>query len=274
MQLRQAFMAVKIFFCYAHEDESLLKKLKTHLIPLQRQGLIETWHDRDISAGAEWEYEISQQLNTAQIILLLVSPDFMASDYCYSTELKRAIERHESGEATVIPVILRPVYWQGTLGKLQALPTDATPVIDSTWHSLDKALLDVTQGILKIVNGYTPQIKRWSDEANAHYEAGRFQEALAAFEEIIKLAPNDANAYQNRGNVLYRIGRIDEASTAFKQAASLDPRRKVFISQMMEELKTANNMKMNFIAQQEYEQAADWRERELEIIAKSLNFAP
>src|SRR5437899_11887808 len=102
-------MPVKIFCCYAHEDEALLIQLKAHLRPLQRQGLIDIWYDRDISAGTEWEREISEQLNTAQIILLLVSPDFMDSDYCYSKEMQKAMERHSRGEARVIPVLLRPV---------------------------------------------------------------------------------------------------------------------------------------------------------------------
>src|SRR5271157_300886 len=121
-------MPVKIFFCYAHEDEALLNKLKRHLRPLQRQGLIDVWHDRDISAGTEWEQEIRTHLNEAQIILLLVSPDFIDSDYCYSIEMRRALERHDRGEAYVIPVILRHIHWQGVLGKLQALPTDGKPV--------------------------------------------------------------------------------------------------------------------------------------------------
>src|SRR5437867_12063493 len=103
-------MATKIFFSYAHEDELLLKKLKRHLRPLQRQGLIDVWHDRDISAGTKWEEEIDKRLNEANIILLLISPDFMDSDYCYGTEMKRALERHERGEAHVIPVILRSIY--------------------------------------------------------------------------------------------------------------------------------------------------------------------
>src|SRR5438876_11871174 len=116
-------MAVKIFFCYAHEDEPLLNKLKTHLRPLQRQALTDVWYDRDITAGTEWKQEIDKQLNEAQIILLLVSPDFIDSEYCYSIEMKRALERHERGEARVIPVILRPVYWQGApFSKLQTLP--------------------------------------------------------------------------------------------------------------------------------------------------------
>src|SRR5947208_7693066 len=97
-------MPVKIFFCYAHEDEPLLNKLKAHLRPLQRQGLVEVWHDRDISAGADWEHEIIKHLNTADIILLLISPGFMDSDFCYGIEMKRAIERDEQGEAHVIPI--------------------------------------------------------------------------------------------------------------------------------------------------------------------------
>src|SRR5947209_5495475 len=100
-------MPVKIFCCYAHEDEAYLNKLKTQLSPLRRQGLIDVWHDRDIKAGASWESEIDQHLNAAQIILLLVSPDFINSDYCFGIEMKRALERRKLGEATVIPVILR-----------------------------------------------------------------------------------------------------------------------------------------------------------------------
>ncbi|MDQ2716524.1 MAG: TIR domain-containing protein [Chloroflexota bacterium] len=144
-------MPVKIFCCYAREDELLLNKLKTHLVPLQRQGLIDIWHDRDITAGAEWEREIREHLNTAQIILLLVSPDFMDSDYCYSIEMKKALERHALGEARVIPIILRPVYWQGLLGKLQAVPKDALPVTDPAWHNIDRALYNVMETIYSAV---------------------------------------------------------------------------------------------------------------------------
>jgi TIR domain/WD domain, G-beta repeat len=144
-------MSVSIFFCYAHEDEELLNKLKRHLWPLQRQELIAVWHDRDISAGTEWEQEISQHLNAAHIILLLVSPDFMYSEYCYGVEMKRAIERHQRGEARVIPIILRPVYWQGVLGKLQALPKDGLPITDPNWNNLDRAFYNVTEGIRKVV---------------------------------------------------------------------------------------------------------------------------
>ena len=148
---------IDIFCCYAHEDEELLHKLKTHLKPLQRQGLINIWADTDIGAGIAWENEIKKHLDTAHIILLLVSADFMNSDYCYSTEMKRALERDKRNEARVIPIILRPVDWQDVLGKLQALPTDGTPVVDRRWHTSDEALYSVAQGIRKVVAELTRQ---------------------------------------------------------------------------------------------------------------------
>jgi len=150
-------MSVNVFFCYAHEDEPLLKRLKKQLTPMQRQGLIALWHDRDISAGTAWEQEISEQLNSAQIILLLISPDFMDSDYCYSKEMQRALERHHRKEARVIPVILRPIDWQDILGDIQALPTDAQPVLSPLWHSPEEAFYDVAQGIRKVVMQLTPR---------------------------------------------------------------------------------------------------------------------
>ena len=143
-------MAVKIFFCYAHEDEDLLNKLKRHLWPLQRQGLIDVWHDRDISAGSEWEHEISQHLNAAQLILLLVSPDFMYSEYCYEIEMQRALERLARGEAHVIPIILRPCEWdKAPFAHVQVLPRDGKPV--TQWDNQDAAFHNVVQGIRRAI---------------------------------------------------------------------------------------------------------------------------
>jgi TIR domain/WD domain, G-beta repeat len=151
-------MPINIFFCYAREDEELLNKLKTHLRPFQRQGIIDVWYDRDIGAGADWEQEIKQHLNAAQIVLLLVSPDFIDSDYCYSIEMKRALERHDKGKAKVIPIILRHAFWQvGPLSKLQALPKDGKPVTDPSWYNLDRAFYDVTDGIYKVVKDLASQ---------------------------------------------------------------------------------------------------------------------
>ncbi len=145
-------MVLEVVFSYSHKDEEFLKNLKNHLTPLQREGLIEHfWHDRNISAGAEWEKEIDKHLNTANIILLLVSSDFMASDYAYGIEMKRAIERHEKGEARVIPVIIRHVSWKNSIiGKLQAVPTDGKPV--KSWLDQDEAFYNVAEYVRKVTN--------------------------------------------------------------------------------------------------------------------------
>ena len=142
--------AIEVFYSYAHKDEKLRNKLETQLSLLKQQGHITNWHDRKIGAGKEWANEINEHLNAADIILLLVSPDFLASNYCYSIEMKRALERHEAGDATVIPIILRKVYWQGApIGMLQALPKDAKPV--TSWKNQDEAFFNVAEGIRKIV---------------------------------------------------------------------------------------------------------------------------
>src|SRR5689334_19796521 len=121
---------VTIFCSYAHEDQLFANQLKTHFAPLERLYPWMLWTDMEICAGEEWDRTIQKYLNTAQIILLLISPDFMASDYCYKKELKRAMERHERREAYVIPIIIRPVvHWKKTrFGKLQALPDDGRPI--------------------------------------------------------------------------------------------------------------------------------------------------
>ena len=137
---------IDVFYSYAHEDEKLRDELKKHLANLKRQGVITEWYDRDISAGKEWAEEINKHLETASVILLLISPDFMNSDYSNDVEVKRAMERHEVGEARVIPIILRPVDWEGApFSKLQGLPTDAKAV--TLWENYDEAFLSVVQGI-------------------------------------------------------------------------------------------------------------------------------
>ena len=139
--------SIEVFYSYAHEDEALIRELRTHLSILKREGLIREWYDRDITAGAEWKGQIDQHLNVAGVILLLISADFLASDYCYDVEMTRTLERHGQGEARVIPVILREVEgWQrAPFGKLQSLPTDGKPV--TSWNIRDEAFANVARGI-------------------------------------------------------------------------------------------------------------------------------
>jgi hypothetical protein len=135
-----------LFFSYSHADEDLRDQLEKHLSALKHQGIIETWHDRRIPAGHTLVADIDAHLESANVILLLVSSDFLASEYCYDREMKRAMERHEGGSAIVIPVILRPCDWHDTpFGGLLAVPKDGRPI--TQWASPDEAFLDVVKAI-------------------------------------------------------------------------------------------------------------------------------
>ncbi len=139
-------MAIEVFISYSHKDQALRDELEIHLSNLKRQNIISSWYDGDIAPGAEWEPEIMERLKFAQIILLLISADFIHSDFCYSIEMKQAIDRHDAGEARVIPILLRPTDWQGApFDKLKMLPTDAKAV--TRWRRRDAAFADVVRGI-------------------------------------------------------------------------------------------------------------------------------
>jgi hypothetical protein len=141
---------LQIFVSNSHKDERLLKKLETHLSQMRRAGVIANWHDRKIGAGAEWKHQINDHLQQADIILLLVSADFLQSDYCYDLEMTRALARHRAGEARVIPIILRPCDWESApFGHLEALPAKARPVMK--WSLQDDAFLDIVRGIRKVI---------------------------------------------------------------------------------------------------------------------------
>jgi len=136
----------EIFFSYSHRDEDWRDRLEVHLATLRRLELITAWHDRRIKAGDELAGKIDQKLESAQIILLLVSADFLNSDYCYDVEMNRAMERHEAGNARVIPVILHHCDWHSApFGKLLAAPKDGKPI--SAWPDANEALLNVVQMI-------------------------------------------------------------------------------------------------------------------------------
>ncbi len=146
---------IEVFYSYADVDESLLNELEKHLSLLRREGLIIDWHKRHITPGIDWSQAIDYHLNVASIILLLISADFISSDYCYGKEMQRAMQRHETGEARVIPILLRPVDWQrASFRKLQALPRNGIPI--TRWDNRDEAFADVAIGIRQAVENLTP----------------------------------------------------------------------------------------------------------------------
>lgn len=145
-----------VFFSYSHKDEALRDQLESHLALLRNQGLIEAWYDRRIIAGDTVDDVIFENLESADIILLLVSSDFISSPYCYSREMARAMERHESGQARVIPVILRHCEWHSApFGKLMAAPRDGRPV--TSWADRDEAFADVAKQVRRAVESHGAQ---------------------------------------------------------------------------------------------------------------------
>ena len=153
-------MVVRVFVSYSHEDEELRNELEVQLAMLRRQGLIEIWNDRRLNAGDRLDWTISDELDRADVILLLISPNFLASDYCYKIEKGRALERHRANEARLISVILRPCDWQHTdLAEFVVTPRDGRPI--TRWPDRDEAFVDVIQSIraaLKYI-GKTPAAK-------------------------------------------------------------------------------------------------------------------
>jgi internalin A len=145
--------AARIFVSYSHKDERLLSELKTHLSPLRRLKLIETWDDREIEAGDDWRERINENLERADLIILLVSAYFIESDYCYKKELGRALARHKKKEAHVVPVIVRDANWEAIprLKGLGVLPKDGKPV--SNWPNKHTAWRDVSERIQKVIEG-------------------------------------------------------------------------------------------------------------------------
>jgi TIR domain len=168
---------IEVFFSYSRVDKLLRDKLETHLSGLRQIGVIRSWHDREIGAGAEWAKEIDHHLQTADVILLLISPDFVASGYCYGIELQRAMERHEANEACVIPIMLRPTAaWKRLpFAKLQIYPRGAEPI--TQWADQDMAFVNVAEGIEAAVERLLAhRQEQQQEEARLAEQAGRAEQ--------------------------------------------------------------------------------------------------
>lgn len=183
---------LSLFYSYSHEDEELRKDLEKHLAVLKREGLIDEWNDRNIEAGTDWQKQLDENLEQADLILILISADFIASDYCYDTEMTRALERHNAGEATVIPIILRSCDWHTTpFNKLQALPRDGKPVDGPDWHTRDEAFYEIATGIRKKIQNYNTTVNHspnltgdtatQNEQVGINHDGGKQDGWVAAF---------------------------------------------------------------------------------------------
>lgn len=210
---------ITIFCSYAHEDQLFAHQLKTHFAPLERLYPWMFWTDMEICAGEEWDRTIQKYLNTAQVILLLISPDFMASDYCYKKELKRAMERHERGEAHVIPIIIRPVvHWKKTrFGKLQALPDDGRPITDRYWPRHEDVLHHVVGKIAETIGLYAREhhINMKDDFSQAFPGQPLQQEQVEVFEY-------QQDAYRRLIHIIEQEGAKEAVLIQYSCKTSLD----------------------------------------------------
>jgi TIR domain/Tetratricopeptide repeat len=163
LPIAEAEKGALVFFSYAPRDKWLRDKLENHLSNLKYRGMINTWHDQEIGAGEDWMQQVDTYLNKSHVILLLISADFMASEYCYSKVLMYALERHKQQKATAIPILLRPVLFTGApFVKLQMLPTNRKPI--TSWTNRDSAFVDIANGIAIAATKYLPP-QRYKDRS-------------------------------------------------------------------------------------------------------------
>lgn len=157
----------KFFFSYSKADREDLVRLQKHLSPLRNNDKLTTWDDADIIPGELWDKRIKEELDTAEIILLLVSVDFLATPYIQDVELPQAKKRHDAKEAIVIPIILRPCDWKedSFLRELNALPWKAKPI--SSYTDKDEAWVEVVNGIKKVLGGSKSSLKNDTDTTSS-----------------------------------------------------------------------------------------------------------
>ncbi|PJK27378.1 toll/interleukin-1 receptor domain-containing protein [Minwuia thermotolerans] len=215
---------MKAFISYSHRDSFALERLHVHLASLKREGHIEAWYDRDILAGSELDAEIAEQLEACELFLLLVSPDFLASEYCVETEMRRALERHDAREARVVPIIIEPCDWASSgLRALKTLPRDGKPISD--WTNENTAYLNVIQELRRILDHEPPTSAPGSNTA---------------------AAPNDDDAIRSAPERRYRVRRefddIDKAEfreNAFKTI-------KAYFQSAVQELNSVEGLRGRF----------------------------
>jgi len=198
--------------------------LEDHLSALREAGKIRTWHDLELEAGTEWEPAILEKLDTADIILLLVSRNFIASKYCYGTELKRAIARHNAGTARVIPVILRHCDWNHDyvpFSKLNVLPTHAKPI--TSWVDPDEAFAIVAQKIRETVTQLAAKklAVRQAEEREQQQRLAQQKIAELAKQERLQRERQAAEAAEQRQQELEQMELASEKGVDYSRLRDL-----------------------------------------------------
>jgi hypothetical protein len=228
-------MAVDLFISYSHADRGLRDELAKHLGGLRNLGIIDDWFDGDIIEGTEWEQELLHHLNTAQIILLLVSADFIASRFSYQVEMKRALERHDAGLARVIPIILHPTDWkQLPFAKIQALPTDGKPV--SMWRNRNEAFVNIVKGIkrsIRDLQGVGSSVADKMGGENIHVDVDEHKAKAPGQSTHVQPSPvrsgginNNIGSVGGKHNQVYQAHTVNNTVTNYYRKPSPDARQK------------------------------------------------
>lgn len=188
---------LRVFLSYSHKDEKELNRLNTHLANLKHRNLIETWHDRRIAGGSNWEQAILRELDQADIILLLVSPDFIASSFCRCVEMNRAIQRDREGTALVIPVALKPVAsFPDEISHLQGVPRDLKAV--TQYRPQDNGYIAAVTLITEALEAFAAKPKTIrtinTDAAESDFEERHQRAIAAAVDDFCAIIDSDISA--------------------------------------------------------------------------------
>lgn len=206
VEQRQRATPLLLFYSYAPEDEPLQQQLEKHLAMLQRQGIVHSWQKRQIEPGADWTALVDQSVKKADIFLLLVSPDYLASNYCYGIEMQRVLELHEAHETPVIPILLRPVEWRDApFGHLQYLPHNARPV--TLWRNRDQAFAEIA-GALRGVFQELSETTHLLREAAGHLSLPEQMAAPLTKKPVFFLPLSLPDVYLNRLSPLARLREL------------------------------------------------------------------
>ena len=177
---------MKAFISYCHADAGMLGRLHVHLANLKREGLISDWTDEKILAGGNLDDNISESLSSSQLFISLVSPDYIASHYCYEKEFETAQKMQEQGDIIIVPIIVEPCDWKSTpFSKLKALPKDGKPVAE--WTSPNSAFTDVAQELRKLLTNKPSHKNLVSENVVEEVVSSRNYKAEKIFTEVDKL---------------------------------------------------------------------------------------
>jgi len=183
-----------IFIAYAKADENILELLRKHLTSLERTEGVTIWYDGKIDLGKEWLEETEKAMANADIILLLVSADFIASDFCYEHQMKQALELHAADKASVIPVIIRDCAWENApFSQLKVLPLNGVHSTSSVWDTEDEPYVEIARALNEHINPKTdtePKSKTRKRGRVLYHIPAKMQKDVTSL-CTIRIAPED-----------------------------------------------------------------------------------